>query len=196
MTVIAAIATPTHVVMGSDIMADYGGAVILKASSKVFALKASDGERVLIGAAGNIGLGPLVRQGVVIESTPDPSDVDATDEWASTIATAISGVCADATPPMTVTTDGAASGLDGMLLMAWRQHLWYVTTHAAFRAESGVAAVGSGDEAARGAMHAALDYGASAEDAVNSGIRWASEINSGCRIDARGPRVLTTEEQP
>ncbi|NKS29230.1 hypothetical protein GS534_00610 [Rhodococcus hoagii] len=192
MTVIAAVATPTHVVIGSDIMSDYGGTVIHKAASKVFPVTAGNGERVLFGVAGNSSLGPVIRRHLTIDSTPEVSDYEGADEWAGSIAEAITGICDSTTPRLTTSCPEGADSLDGVALMAWRQHLWYVFTHTAFRPNGNIAAVGSGDEAARGSMHTALSHGVDADTAVRDAIYRASEINIGCRLDARGPLIHHT----
>ncbi|ORL40178.1 hypothetical protein A6F59_16715 [Prescottella equi] len=192
MTIIAAIATDTHVVMGSDIAVDYCGTVIHKAASKVFAVTTVDGERVLFGVAGNGGLGSAIKRSLAIDGTPDPDDHEAADNWASTVTEAITGICDSTTPRLTTAVDGSSDTLDGAMLMAWRQHLWYVFTHTAFRPNDGVAAVGSGDEAARGSMYTSLSHGADAYTAVHDAVKWASNINIGCRLDDRGPLVSAT----
>lgn len=190
MTVIAAIATPTHTVIGSDIGTDYNGTLILRDTSKIIEVTADDGERILIGGAGNAALGPAVTRHLQIEETPNPNNADECDLWAAAVAEAITINASEANPSL-VTTEGS---FDGCLLMAWRQHLWYVIAHNAFRPNNGIAAIGSGCDAARGSIHTNIARGVPATQAVKEAIEWACVIDTGCRVDERGPLVHMTDQ--
>lgn len=188
MTVIAAIATRTHTIIGSDVATDYSSTLITRAKSKIIEVKARNGERILFGGAGNAALTPYVTRHLKLDGTPDPTNSNEDcDTWAEAVAESITALAAEATPPLT--NDGS---LDGCLLMAWRQHLWYVFAHHAIRPLDGIAAVGSGCEAARGSMVTAISHGVDAETAVRDAIKWACVIDTGCRVDERGPLVHKT----
>lgn len=188
MTVIAAITTQTHTIIGSDIATDYSSTLISRAKSKIIKVTADNGELILFGGAGNAALTPYVTRHLQIEDTPDRNSTKDADAWAETIAESITTLAAEATPPLI--NDGS---LDGCLLMAWRQHLWYVFAHHAIRPHDGIAAVGSGCEAARGSMNTAISHGVDAETAVRDAIRWACVIDTGCRVDERGPLLHETD---
>lgn len=193
MTVIAAVAATDHVVMACDTAADYGGTAIYKAEGKIGALFTPKSEKVLLAASGNSGILPTLLRNLKIGDTPDPTDIRAADEWASAIADAITGVLADSNPPM-LTTSGTdhSANLDGAVLVAWRQHLWFVHTHGAIRPSSGVVCIGSGCDVALGSLHTSVRAGFEPEASVDLAVRLACSYADGCGVDDRGPLVQTT----
>jgi ATP-dependent protease HslVU (ClpYQ) peptidase subunit len=197
LTVIAAIATPDRVIMGSDTACDYGGTTIYRANGKIRELRTSDeaeGERVLLGSAGNSGIGPCAARTVHIKSLPsDPDDIVAVDDWAEAIAEAIAGALADANPPLTRAGDTHSSAAaDGVMLLAWRQHLWTITAHSAIRPANGIAAIGCGCDLALGVMLSGEYFEADPGDSVALAVKLASRYIDGCRLDHRGPLMHET----
>jgi ATP-dependent protease HslVU (ClpYQ) peptidase subunit len=192
-TVIAAIATDDRVVMGSDTRADYGGTAVYKAEGKIGWLMTPQSETVLLAASGNAGMLPALLRNLKIGDTPDPADHRAADEWASAVSEAITGVLADANPPMLTTADGSNSAnLDGTVLLAWRQHLWFIHTHGAIRPSAGVISIGSGSDVALGSLYTAVHARLEPEAAVDLAVRLACTYAGGCGIDERGPILHST----
>lgn len=156
MTIITAMATDDQVYMACDTRTDYSGTGMYNDKGKIRALYTPDGEKILLAAAGNASILPTVLRAVKISDTPDPSNIEAADEWASTIAEAIIGALADANPTLIGPPDDNGASIAGCLLMAWRQHMWWVYTHTASRPASRVLAIGSGTEVALGSLHTAV----------------------------------------
>lgn len=197
MTVIAAVATEQGVVMGADVAGNLSGSFVMKShgTPKIHTITAGplNNEPVLIGVAGNGGIGPTIARGLTISDVPKLNRTDAeVDRWAYAVAAAITELLADTNPPLTMHNSEGAPGIDGAILMAWRQHLWYVTTHQALRPADNVAAIGSGSDVALGSIHTGLAAGHDADHAVAEAIRWACLIDTGCRIDLRGPLMKAT----
>jgi ATP-dependent protease HslVU (ClpYQ) peptidase subunit len=193
MTIIAAIATADRVVMACDTATDYSGTAVYKAAGKIGSLHARQEEKVLLAASGSASILPLILRNLKISDTPDPADYAEADRWADIIAEAITEILASASPPLLTTADtGNASALDGTLVMAWRQHLWWIYTHTADRPHPGVLAIGSGTEVALGSLHTSIALGADPEDAVTQAVVLACRHATGCGIDERGPLIHTT----
>ncbi|PKV80897.1 Ntn hydrolase family protein [Nocardia fluminea] len=192
MTVIAAIATADRVVMGCDTRTDYSGTGIMTVGAKISTLYAPNGDKVLIAAAGNAALRHVVVRGLGIGATPDPTDIAAADQWADGIAVAAVDGAAEAKPAVLSQSDGYAPSLDGTLLLAWRQHLWWISTHAAMRPHPGIIAIGSGTEVALGSLHTADAFDIEPTFAVDMAVRLACRHAEGCGIDDRGPIIHST----
>lgn len=191
MTIIAAMAAEDHVVMGCDTAADYRGTAIYRADGKIAQWETAQGDRVLLGAAGNAAIVPILLRRLHIGDGP-ADDADA-QTWASALAEKITGVLADAHPAvLTPAGADAAAGVDGMLLLAWRHRLWLVHTHEALPPYPGIAAVGSGTDLALGALHTASAVGVGAYTAVEMAVALACAFDSGCSIDGRGPLLYST----
>lgn len=193
MTVIAAIATDDHVVMACDTAVDYSGTALYRAHGKISTLSTANGEKMLLAASGSASMLPLIMRNLKVSETPDAADAKAADAWADCVAEAITGVLADASPSMLTTAEGGSSAsIDGTLIMAWRQHLWWIYTHTADRVYPGILAIGSGCDVALGSLHTATQLGMQPADAVDLAVRLACRHASGCGIDERGPLLHTT----
>jgi ATP-dependent protease HslVU (ClpYQ) peptidase subunit len=192
-TVIAAIAKDGNVIMGCDTAATYGNTFVFKGEGKIVEVTAADGERVLVGAAGNAAIMSVVKRDLSIFSTPaaDASDEDA-DGWANATAQAITAILSECSPSLLSGGGEDASSVDGMLMLAWRGHLWLVFTHSAIRPSNGIVAIGSGQDVALGAMNAAVTFGAEPIDAVHEAVSLASTFADGCGVDERGPLLYST----
>lgn len=200
MTVIAAVATEDRVVMGCDTRTDYSGTGIHCGRGKIAVLRlpperlGQQGEPVLLAASGNAAILSVVARGLKLD-TPGASDAEAADKWASVVAEAITDLLASANPPLLSNGDANGAGsLDGTLVMAWRQHLWWVYSHTAVRPYPQVLAVGSGTEVALGSLHTSIALGASPRVAVDTAVRLACRIASGCGLDDRGPLIYSTAD--
>ncbi len=197
MTVVAAVALADRVIMGCDTATDNDGTTIYRSDGKILVLLTGDrAERVLIGSAGNAAIRSILARDLKI-STPPPDATDQeADDWAGTVAETITQVLATTTPPILARHDGGPDHLDGCLLMAWRQHLWIVYTHAALRPRGDIAAIGSGKELALGSLYTVARAGIVHPDACMSyAIELACAYDSGCGIDDRGPIVLSTLDE-
>ncbi|WP_280502049.1 hypothetical protein [Nocardia farcinica] len=194
MTVIAAIATPTHVVIGSDTRHDYSGTGLHTTAGKVGTLTAPNGDAILLAVSGNASLLPVALRTVKLEGTPNPDDTADADAWANAMAEAITGALNDATPTLTIPSgEAGAAAIDGTLLLAWRQHLWWIYTHTAARPYGGILAIGSGTDVALGSLHTSQLYGVDPTEAVDLAVRLACRHASGCGVDERGPLIHTTQ---
>ena len=192
MTVIAAVRTPHRVVMGCDTRTDYSGTGMLIQDSKIGTLIAPNGDRVLIASSGNAAMQRVVQRGLKIDDTPDASDDTAADLWADAVAVAITDLLADSKPAVVNSGGDEASSIDGTLILAWRQHLWWIFTHSAVRPAGGVLAIGSGVEVALGSLHTAAQADMDPEEAVQLAVRLACRHASGCGMDDRGPLMHYT----
>ena len=192
MTIIAAIATDDQVFMACDTRTDYSGTGMYSAAGKIGTLLTPKGEKVLLGAAGNASILPAILRAVTVADTPDPEKWEDVDVWADTMADAITGALSDANPSLVGPPSDDGAAIAGVVVMAWRQHLWWVYTHAASRPEGGVLAIGSGTEVALGSLHTAVEFGADPSKAVDMAVRLACRHASGCGIDDRGPLLRAT----
>lgn len=193
MTVIAAIATPHHVIVGCDTRTSYGNTGITITDPKITTLHTPTGDRVLIAAAGDASLRPIATRGLVLDGAPDPDNHTDADAWANTIAAAITDAAAEANPAiLRQSSENNAGTLDGTLLLAWRHHLWWIFTHTAVRPHGGVLAIGSGTDVALGSLHTAIAASMDPETAVDLAVRLACRHAEGCGLDERGPLIFTT----
>lgn len=193
MTIIAAVALDDRVVMACDTAVNYSGTAIYRAHGKIGTLHTPKGEKLLIAASGAAHMLPLIMRNLKVADTPDATNPAAADEWADTVAEAITDILASANPSLLTTADnGSASTVDGTLVMAWRQHLWWIYTHAADRPHPAILAIGSGTDVALGSLHTSIALGAKPEDAVDLAVRLACRHASGCGVDERGPIVHST----
>lgn len=102
---------------------------------------------VVLGVAGSSMALPLVRRHVRIDP---PADDDDLDEWAQDFAEAVTReLCARG-----CTVNGDVHDFYGVILLAWRSHLWEVQSNVAIPVTRGYHAIGSGDEVAFGALWA------------------------------------------
>lgn len=193
MTVIAAIAKDGNVIMGCDTAATYGNTFIYKGEGKIVDITSGNGERILVGAAGNAAIMSVVKRDLGIFSTPSPdvSDEDA-DDWANATAQGITAILSECSPSLLSGGGDDAPSVDGMLMLAWRGHLWLVFTHSAIRPSNGIVAIGSGQDVALGAMNAAVTFGADPLDAVHEAVSLAATFADGCGVDDRGPLIYST----
>ncbi|MDH6282827.1 hypothetical protein [Prescottella agglutinans] len=190
MTVIAAVANESYVVMGCDAAAmNSANSYMYKREGKIAELHADDGDPVLIGVSGNASILPVLQRSLTIEQTPH--DGDDPDEWADAIAVAITGILADTNPSLLVTGDGAPY-IDGSILLACHEHLWLVHTNATIRPHNNMAAIGSGGEVATGALAATLKHGGGPYEAVTTAVEASCTFADGCRLDDRGPLIHHT----
>lgn len=179
MTTVVAVAQDGIVVMGADRATNvYDRPVI--GVTKIRRITPRHGDRFLIGYAGDGALPAVLERHLTVDDTPD---IDAPhDPWASAIAEAISDIAMD----RHITENGR---LDGSLILACHGRLWTVSHMQAIRHLDGVAAIGSGEGPAIGAVDAALELGHTDIEAI---VTLAVAI--GCtrdRYSAGAPQVET-----
>lgn len=192
-TVIAAIATDNRVILGCDTRTSYGSTGIMTVGAKIDTLQAPNGDRVLIAASGDAALRTVAVRNLGFGATPDPSDAAAADEWAAALAEAFTDGAASVTPPvLRPAGDHGAGSLDGTLLLAWQNHLWWIFAHTAVRPHPAIMAIGSGTEVALGSLHTSTKVGLDPVEAVALAVRLACRHADGCGIDERGPIIHST----
>lgn len=195
MTVIAALAMEDRVIMGCDTAVNQDGTVVYGSRGKIAVRVLANGERILIGSAGNSAIHAVLARQWTVPPVPLPSanDGDA-DRWADTCAEEITTLLAEANPPVMQHHSDSATTLDGCLLLAWRQHVWTIYTHSALRPTNSIAAIGSGKELALGYLLAAARYESDPRVSVNAAVEAACAHDGGCGVDDRGPIIHSTLE--
>ncbi|WP_280195945.1 hypothetical protein [Nocardia farcinica] len=191
MTIIAAYADHHQVIIGCDTATDYAGTAIYKTDGKIGRLDAAYGQTVLLGVAGNSAILPVLLRKLSIEDQPDYRNDAACDRWANNIAEAATEILADANPAL-LSTRGDTQSIDGIGILAWRHHMWFLQTHSVIRPHPGILAIGSGTDIALGSLHTSHRAGADPEHAVRVAVELACAHADGCKIDDRGPVLHTT----
>lgn len=193
MTIVAAIATEDRVIMGCDTAGELDGWKVYQ-DTKILRRRIRHEDIVLIGAAGNGAIrGVIARSSLDLGDGPVGPGSDA-DSWAQGIAEQITQILADTNPPLTISSSDSAGYFDGVLLLAWRNRLWIITTHTAIAPADNIAAIGCGAPIALGSLHTATQFGATPDTAMDTAVRLAARYDSGCAIDSRGPIIYTTKE--
>lgn len=180
--------------MGCDTAIDYGGTAMYGALGKIGTLYTPKGDKVLLAASGNASILPVIFRNLKVPDGPSPQALREVGAWADSLTIAITDILADASPSLLTNADsGSAATIDGSLLMAWRQHMWWVYTHTACRPHGSVVAIGSGTEVALGSLHTSIALGAEPENAVRTAVQLACRHATGCGVDDRGPIIYSTK---
>lgn len=193
MTIVAAIATKDRVIMGCDTAGELDGLKVYQ-DSKIATFPDGSGGQILLGTAGNGAIRSVLRRGSLRFGDASTARTANPDSWASGIAEQITEILANTNPPLTVSTSDSAGFLDGVILLAWRNRLWIITTHTAIAPADNIAAIGCGAPIALGSLHTATQLGAEPTGAMDTAVRLAARYDSGCAIDSRGPIIHTTKE--
>ena len=146
MTTVVALVTAGAAWMAADTTTNVYDRPVVSAK-KICRLETGDGSEVLIGFAGE-GAGPAIaRRHLSIEERPSLDAPGDCDDWANAVASAITELYVDR---------GMVDGqrIDGTIVLAIPGHLWTITHHQAIRHPDGMAAIGSGEGPALGALHA------------------------------------------
>lgn len=156
MTTVCAVARNGTVVMAADSMTTvydrpiYGARKIIQLAV-ADARNDFDNSTLLIGCSGDGAYAGLLRNGHYhVDAIPDP-DVDA-QPWATAVAQGITELGIE----HGLTDDGR---LDAHLLLGWRGQLWTLVHQQAIYHPDGIAAIGSGEGPAIGAIDYALATG-------------------------------------
>lgn len=145
MTTVAALARDGFVVMAADSMACVYDRPVL-GFRKIRRLKVGDGE-LLLGCSGQAGMPAIVEAHLKVDA--EPTDGQDPQPWADTIAHAITELAADHRQ----LEDGR---MDAHLLLGWGGQVWTIGNGVAVHHPDGLAAIGSGEGPAIGAMDALL----------------------------------------
>lgn len=196
MTVVAAIARDGQVVIAADRQTNYQNQAVFGAR-KVRRLILGNARSALLAATGSGGLLNVLTQHLKTDDAPPPdADLTTAQDWADVIASAATEVLAKTEPALLSTEQhDQTRAIDGALLLAHGGRLFYLFTHQACHVPDGVASLGSGGEVALGAMHAALAYGASPDDAAVGAVLLACRFAGYCGLgDGAGPHVMHLDE--
>lgn len=145
MTTVAALARDGHVWMAADSMINVYERPIPGGCRKIRRTKAGDGE-ALIGVAGTSGLVALTGM-LNLDSPPDAGEDP--QPWAETVAVQVTRLAVE----HSLLDDGV---MDGTLLLGWYGRLWTISHATAIPHGDGVAAAGSGEGPAIGAVDTLL----------------------------------------
>lgn len=153
MTTVAAVARAGWVWMAADSCNNVHDRPIVGSAQKI-TRKVIDGRPVLFGVCGAGALAQLTARRLQLPHLPTFADwqTDAPlQAWAHDAASAVT----DMARGHGITRDSGV--IDGTLLMGFAGRLWTITDHQAIPQPDGIAAIGSGDELAIGALHALID---------------------------------------
>lgn len=134
----------------------------------------------LLGLAGDGALLALVERAVTDTTKPD-AEPDP-QRWAAGVAQLVTEISVEAG----LAEDGR---MDGLLLLGGMGRLWTITHMQAIAHLDGVAALGSGEGPAIGALDALLAYGMKPERAVTKAVQIAIERDQHCGGDLLAERL-------
>lgn len=143
MTTVAALAADGRVFMAADSCTNVYERPIVGGAHKIRRVPAGVGS-ALLGFCGDGGLADTVAADLKLDAEPSESDEDR-QSWASAVARAVTDLAVGAG----FIEDGR---LSGTLLLAWRGYLWTLSHAHAIPIPDGVAAIGSGEGPAMGAL--------------------------------------------
>lgn len=148
MTTVVALARDGHVYMAADTMTNVYERPIPGGARKILRFSTGRGE-LLLGITGTGGLAGVCIAS--LEVPPEPMGDADPQPWAHSVAKAITELAVAAG----LVEDGK---LDATLILGWRDRLWTLTHAMAIPHPDGIAAVGSGEGPAIGALDALLDF--------------------------------------
>lgn len=151
MTTVCAVARDGKVVMGADTMTNvYDRPVhgFAKVRRVVFT---HGGGEALLGFSGSGALPDLLNAHLTIAAEPKDGAADE-QRWATAVAAAITDIAVEAR----LTDEGQ---MDSRILLGWGGRLWTIGHHMAIHHDDGIAAIGSGEGPAIGAIDYALQAG-------------------------------------
>ncbi len=163
MTTVAAIARQGLVHMAADTMTNVYDRPVFGVS-KILRLPAGPGAEMLVGVCGDGALDGVLRSDLKVKASPAAGDD--LQAWASTVARAITEIAGG----VGLMSEGR---LDGSLLLGFAGRVWTVVHAQAVPHHDGVAAIGSGEGPAIGAVDALLERGVSPPEALESAVRIA-----------------------
>jgi ATP-dependent protease HslVU (ClpYQ) peptidase subunit len=174
-TTVVGLAVDGMVFMAADSQVSLCERPMPGAVRKILRLPIDSGGEVLLGIAGDGALAGLARRFLKIATAPGSDEADVVD-FVERIAQGMSEVARD----HGIVEEGRMAGL---LLLGWGGRVWTLVHSQAIPHLDGVAAVGSGGDAALGAVDALRGFGVDPWDAV---VR-AVTIAIGRDINSAGP---------
>lgn len=148
MTTVAALARDGAVWMAADSLTNVYDRPIPDGCRKIRRYQTADGGEALVGISGTGALATIMDADLNLADL-DPPKPDELDRWANEVARKVSAICVAAH----VADDGK---LDGVLLLGHAGRLWTMVHCYAIPHPDGMAALGSGEGPAMGAMDALL----------------------------------------
>lgn len=147
MTTIAALAVDGRIVVGADTCTNVYDRPLPGAARKIRRIRGAWQGEILIAITGAGALADVFGDGLTFERVPEDQDEDGLRKWASALARACSEIARDA---------GLVEGgqIDGSVLLAAAGRLWTMSNYHAIPHLDGVAALGSGEGPAIGALDA------------------------------------------
>lgn len=186
MTVIAAVAREGQVVIGTDDVCIQAGRYF-PGPTKVRRVRCTGSDLdVLVAAAGAAELLTyFLRHNHV---SPPGRDLE---DWAQGMAEDVTACAAGMTPSALVggETPNERGSMDGLLLLGHAGRLWTLDANMAVHVADGLVAIGSGGEVAIGALHVAMNYGATPRDAVTRAVELACRLTESAAVLGSGPVV-------
>lgn len=149
MTTVAAVARDGHVVMAADSLSNIYDRPVTGVR-KLRRCKTAGGCEALFGFSGQIAVGTVLDADLNLQDIPEPADGDL-HLWAQTVARKLSAAAVSSH----VTDEGK---MDGTFLLGYAGRLWTVCHMVAIEHPDGIAAIGSGEGPAMGAMHTLLKH--------------------------------------
>lgn len=151
MTTVAAVADGTTVWMGADTMTQVYDRPIIGGARKVRRLRSATDVAVLLGVCGMGALAHVLETAQVELLCEPPTDEASLNRWAGE-------VCVRATAVAAAHHLVEDEQLDGTLLLGYLGRLWTLSNSVAIPHRDGVAALGSGEGQAMGALAALAAY--------------------------------------
>lgn len=183
MTTVAAVCRAGRVFMAADSQVTCYDRPVIGGIGKILRLATADGQPLLAGASGSAALAGLLE--VDLEVPAAPADDADPQRWAYKVARAVTQLAVDTG----CVSDGQ---MDGSVLLGWNGRVWTLTHAQAIPHVDGIAAIGSGEGVAIGAVDALLGQGVDPADAV----RLALQIACTRDVYSSGPAQLETLEPP
>jgi ATP-dependent protease HslVU (ClpYQ) peptidase subunit len=163
MTTVLAVARDGVVYMAADSTTVIYDRPLAGAARKITRLAAGDSE-VLVGLCGDMGLDGIVKYQMQVAQPPQPGEDPG--RWAYSFAAGITELAVGAG----LVEDGR---LDGNLILGWGGHVWTISHANCAAHPDGIAAIGSGQGVAIGAVDALLSHNVDPDVAVWAALRIA-----------------------
>jgi ATP-dependent protease HslVU (ClpYQ) peptidase subunit len=164
MTTVAAVARDGHVLMAGDSLTRVYDRPIRDGIRKVLRLPVGKaGEECLFGISGDGALADILSARLTLDAPGPNEDLQ---PWAAAVIWAITELAGDAG-----LTD--AGQIDGSLLLGFRGRLWTLANNFAIPSTDGVAAIGSGEAVAVGALDVLLEQNCELGQAMTTALRIA-----------------------
>lgn len=180
MTTVVAFARGKHTLMAADSVTNVFDRPVPGIAKVIRCATTSKDGHYLLGFAGE-GAGPsVINQHHSVACLPDFGDVSDRNGWAGAVATAITELYLEHS-----LIDGQR--MDGSVLLAARGHVWTLTHHQAIPHLDGIAAIGSGEGPAIGALHALIDAGRSPRHAIRKAVAYGILLD---RYSGGAPLIL------